>query len=49
MTQESYFDTYLPRRLAPLRPLLSYGRSAQAYPQAKAMHCVYSWWKDFTT
>ena len=47
LTKERDFDTYLPRRLAPLRPLLSYGRSAKAYPQADASHCVFSWWKDF--
>ena len=42
LTPESDVTTYLPRKLAPLRPLLSFGRSAKAYPQAQAMHCVYS-------
>ena len=46
MTPERDFDTYLSRRLAPLRPLLSYGRSAKAYPPTKAATAVYCWWRD---
>jgi hypothetical protein len=40
------YDGYLPRVLAPLRPVLSFGRSARAWPPAKANVAVYSWWRD---
>ena len=46
LTLERDFDTYLSRRLSPLRPLLSYGRSARAFPQTQVDEVVYNWWKD---
>ena len=46
LTADREFDTYLARRLAPLRPLLSYGRAARAFPPVPAKVAVYSWWKD---
>ena len=49
LTPSRDFDTCLARRLAPVRPLLSYGRSAKSYPQAPAKVAVYSWWKDGLT
>ena len=47
LTPEKDFDTYLGRRLAPVRPLLSYGRSAKAFPKVEARQAVYRWWKDY--
>ena len=47
LTPEADMDTYLARRLAPVRPLLSFGRSAKAYPRVPASVAVYSWWKDW--
>ena len=47
LTPEKDFDMYLGRRLAPVRPLLSYGRSAKAFPKVEARQAVYWWWKDY--
>lgn len=41
-----HFNDYLVRKLAPLRPLLSLGRAARAWPPAKVNHAVMHWWRD---
>lgn len=46
LTNESDFDTYLARRLAPVRPLISFGRSAKAWPECEAQVAVFCWWRD---
>ena len=46
LTRESDFDTYLARTLHPVRPLLSFGRSAKAWPQCEASVAVFCWWRD---
>jgi hypothetical protein len=46
LSPERDFDTYLSRRLSPVRPLLSFGRSAKAFPQTRMDEVVYHWWKD---
>jgi hypothetical protein len=40
------YDGYLPRVLAPLRPVLSFGRSARAWPPAKVNSAVFHWWRE---
>ena len=40
------FDAYLAERLAPLRPLLSFARSPQAWPPGRKVTATYSWWRD---
>ena len=45
-TDYRQFDTYLWRKLAPVRPLLSFGRSATAEPRTKPQYCVWHWWQD---
>lgn len=46
LTDEADFDTYLARELAPVRPLISYGRSAKAWPECEAAVAVFAWWRD---
>jgi hypothetical protein len=46
LSPERDIDTYLSRRLSPVRPLLSFGRSAKAFPQTRMDEVVYYWWKD---
>ena len=41
-----HFDDYLVRKLWPLRPLLSLGRAARAWPPAKVKPAVMHWWRD---
>ena len=48
LTKDSDLDTYLARRLAPVRPLISWGRSAKAYPQVEVQNSVFSWWQDWS-
>ena len=40
------YDPYLADMLAPLRPLLCFGRSAKAFPTGQPRHAVMSWWRD---
>ena len=46
LTLEEDFDTYLSRELAPVRPLISFGRSARAWPPCDTKVAVFSWWRD---
>ena len=46
LTDEGDFDTYLARELSPVRPLISFGRSAKAWPTCEAKVAVFSWWRD---
>ena len=46
LTPEGDFDTYLARELQPLRPLISFGRSAKAFPECEPKVAVFSWWRD---
>ena len=46
LAEEDQFDTYLNQALQPLRPVLTFGRSAKAEPAARIEHCVWYWWKD---
>ena len=46
LTPEGDFDTYLARQLFPVRPLISYGRSAKAWPPCEPKVAVFSWWRD---
>ena len=46
LTPESDFDTYLVRAISPVRPLISFGRSAKAWPMCEPAVAVYSWWRD---
>ena len=39
-------EPYLQRRLAPLRPLIMYGRSASLDPPCAKDECVYYGWRD---
>ena len=39
-------DTYLWQHLSPIRPILSFGRSAKTRPCSDARVCVYHWWQD---
>jgi len=41
-----HFNDYLVRKLSPLRPLLSLGRAARAWPPGKVKHAVMHWWRD---
>ena len=41
------FDLYLVQKLAPLRPILFYGRAATLNPVAKSKYAVFDWWKEF--
>ena len=46
LSDEKTFDTYLVHELAPLRPLICFGRSANAPPRVGSQHAVRSWWED---
>ena len=46
LTPESDFDTYLARTLKPVRPLISFGRSAKAWPPCEPSVAVFCWWRD---
>ena len=46
LTPEYDFDTYLARVLSPCRPLISFGRSAKAWPECEPAVAVFSWWRD---
>ena len=43
---EGTYDPYLADMLAPLRPVLCFGRSAKAFPSTKPSHAVMSWWRE---
>ena len=40
------YDPYLADMLAPLRPLLCFGRSAKAFPVGPPQHAVMSCWRE---
>lgn len=42
------YDDYLVHRLKPVRPLLTFGRSAAAFPTTGMKCAVMSWWRDPT-
>ena len=46
LTPETEFDTYLTRTLKPVRPLISFGRSAKAWPPCEPSVAVFCWWRD---
>ena len=46
LAEKDQFDSYLTQVLFPLRPVLSFGRSAAAEPAASVETCVWYWWKD---
>jgi hypothetical protein len=46
LTKEEDMDAYLPTQLAPLRPVICFGRSAAAPPAVPKRHAVWHWWKD---
>ena len=46
LSDTQYVDTYIARALHPVRPLISFGRSARAYPQVKAKNAVFHWWQE---
>jgi hypothetical protein len=43
-TQET--EPYLQTRLAPLRPLILFGRTASRHPPCHKQECVYYGWRD---
>ena len=43
---EGTYDPYLADMLAPLRPVLCFGRSAKAFPSGASKHAVMCWWRE---
>ena len=43
---EGTYDPYLADMLAPLRPVLCFGRSAKAFPVGAPKHAVMCWWRE---
>ena len=40
-------DCYLAEKLAPLQPVILWGRTASMDPKVDKSHAVYYWWLDF--
>ena len=40
-------DCYLAEKLAPLQPIILWGRTANIDPVVDKSHAVYYWWLDF--
>ena len=43
--QDTY-STYLAEKLAPLQPIVLWGRTAAQMPSVRKEHAVYYWWKE---
>ena len=44
---EDSVDCYLAEKLAPLQPIILWGRTANIDPVVDKSHAVYYWWLDF--